>query len=71
MNRSFPALLRFCTAGFSRLRKNAGEFSRKTPCGVMALGVISVLLPHFLFPHQILLQALLPALFLLLAGALL
>ena len=71
MKRFFPAFLRFCTAGFSRLKKNAAEFSRKTPCGVMALGVICVLLPQFLFPDRILLQSILPALFLLLAGALL
>ena len=49
------------------LRNNGKDFARRFPCGVMACGVLCVLLPRFLFPGNIFLQWSLPALFLLLA----
>ncbi len=53
---------------FSHFLRGKGDlFARRFPCGVMATGVLSVLLPGLLFPGNFLLQALIPAFLLLVA----
>lgn len=59
----------FLLAQISPLRRLFSDFARRTPCGVMACGVLCVLLPLVFFPEGKIFSSFLPAFFLLLAGS--